>query len=183
MSSQVLKKISTELQFVGRNVFIKEVITQNFWSFELGTKQGISVPMWIIIVFQRRERQDSQNLANDTFYRPPVTNAQCPIGTENYPDSAILTNYDDDDYGQGYGLIKEAFKALTKDVTLQPYTSEHDFRSFNNDNNIGYNMYIFDIRYKKIFTDSQPIKVEIKISENVPAGIYGYALILTNKLV
>ena len=35
----------------------------------------------------------------------PITSAQCVIGTEKYPDSAILLNYDDDDYSQGYGQI------------------------------------------------------------------------------
>ena len=44
----------------------------------------------------------------------PVSSAQCIIGTEKYPDSATLLNYDDDDYSQGYGLIKEAFKLLQK---------------------------------------------------------------------
>ena len=73
--------------------------------------------------------QDSQILANDTFYRPPVTSAQCIIGTEKYPDNSILLNYNDDDYNQGYGQIKEAFRALTKDDILQPYISDNDFRS------------------------------------------------------
>ena len=40
-----------------------------------------------------------------------------------------LLNYDDDDYNQGYGQIKEALKALTKDDILQPYISDNDFRS------------------------------------------------------
>ena len=44
----------------------------------------------------------------------PVTSAECVIGTEKYPDSAILLNYDDNDHSQGYGQIKEAHKALTK---------------------------------------------------------------------
>ena len=35
------------------------------------------------------------------------------------PDSAILLNYDDDDYSQGYGQIKEAFRAPTNDDILQ----------------------------------------------------------------
>ena len=78
----------------------------------------------IIIGFQQRDRQDSQNLNNDTFYRPPVTSAQCHILTEIYPDNAILLNYNDDDYNQGYGQIKEDFKALTKDDILQAYISD-----------------------------------------------------------
>ena len=48
------------------------------------------MPIWILISFQQRNIQDSQNINNDTFYRPPVTSAQCIIGTEKYPDSGIL---------------------------------------------------------------------------------------------
>ena len=44
-------------------------------------------------------------------------------------------------------------------------------------------MYVFDIRYQKIFESSQPIKVEFKFDGVIPAGIYGYALVLTNKLI
>ena len=44
-------------------------------------------------------------------------------------------------------------------------------------------MYVFDIRYQKSFESSQPIKVEFKFDGVVPAGIYGYALVLTNKLI
>ena len=160
---------------------MKEVNTQNLWCFELGTQEGVNVPIWIIVGFQQSDRQHDQNLNNDTFYRPPVTSAQCIIGTEKYPDSAILLIYIDDDYSQGYGLIKQAFKDLTKDDILEPYISDNDFRSSNDGHNIGYNLYVFDIRYQKNFESAQPIKVEFKFDGVVPAGIYGYALVLTNK--
>ena len=111
-----------------------------------------------------------------------VISAQVVIGVERYPDSAILLNYDDDDYSQGYGLIKETFKAITKDDILKPYITEDDFRSSNEGTNIGYIIYAFDIRYQKNFENAQPVKVEFKFSENIPAGIYGYALVLTNRL-
>ena len=88
---------------------MKEVNTQNFWTIELGTQEGVNVPIWIYVAFQQHDRQHDQNLNNDTFYRMPVTSAQCIIGIENNPDSAILLNYDDDNYSQGYGQIKEAF--------------------------------------------------------------------------
>ena len=119
---------------------------------------------------------------NDTFVRLPVISAQVVIGTERYPDSGVLLNYDDDDCSQAYGLIKEAFRALTKDDILKPYISEDDFRSFNERNSIGYNIYAFDIRYQKNFENAQAVNVEIKFSENIPAGIYGYAVVLTNRL-
>ena len=183
LSNQIVDKIPTELQYIERSVFMKEVNTQNLWNFELGTQEGINVPIWIIIGFQQRDRQNSQKENNDAFYRPSVISAQCIIGTEKYPDSSILLNYNDDDYNQGYGQIKEAFRALTKDDILQPYISDGDFRSSNNNNNIGYNLYVFDIRYQKDFENSQPIKLEFKFDGVVPAGIYGYALVLTNKKI
>ena len=113
----------------------------------------------------------------------PVTSGQCNIGTEKYTDSAILLNYNDDAYSQGYGQTKEVFRALTQDDILQPYISEDDYRSNNDDDNIGYNIHCFDIRYQKNYESGQPVKVEYKLDRAVPAGIYGYAIVLTNKLV
>ena len=144
----------------------------------------MNVPIWIIIGFQQRDRQDSQNLNNDTFCRLPVVSAQCIIGTEKYPDAGILLNYDDDNYSQGYHQIKEAFKAISKDEILQPYISDENFRTSNAAaNDVGYNLYVFDIRYQKNFTTSQPIEIEFKFEGVVPNDINGYALVLTNKLV
>ena len=92
-------------------------------------------------------------------------------------------NYNDDDYSQGCGLIKQAFKDLTKDDILEPYKSDNDFRSSNDGNNIGFNLYVFDMRYQKNFESAQPIKVEFNFVGVIPAGIYGYASVLTNRLV
>ena len=182
LSKQIINKTPTEINYPETSVCMKEVNTQNFWVFELGTQEGINIPTWIFIGFQQNDRQHDQNLNNDTFVRLPVTSAQVVIGTERYPDSAILLNYDDDDFSHGYGQIKEAFKSLTKDDILQPYISDLDFKSSNDGNDIGYNIYVFDIRYQKNFENSQPVKVDIKFSENIPGGIYGYALVLTKRL-
>ena len=182
LSKQILNKTPTEIKYPERSVFMKEVNTQNFWTFELGTQEGINIRIWIFVGFQQNDRQHDQNLNNDTFVRLPVISTQVVIGTERYPDSGILLNHDDDDYSQGYGQIKEALKVLTKDDILKPYISEDDFRSSNEGNNIGYNIYAFDIRYQEKFENAQPVKVELKFSESIPAGIYGYALVLTNRL-
>ena len=183
LMTQIKKNSRTLLHYPERSVFMKDVNTQNLWTFELGTQEGINVPIWIFVAFQQNDRQHDQNLNNDTFVRLPAISAQCIIGTEKYPDSSILLNYNDDIYSQGYGQIKKAFKALTKDNLLRPYKSEHDFRSSNDGNNIGYNIYAFDIQYQKNFESSQPIKVEFKFDGVVPVGIYGYALVLTNRLI
>ena len=182
MSKQILNK--TELRYIERYVFMKEVNNQNLWNFELGSQENMNVPIWIIIGFQQQDRQDSQNLNIDTFCWLPVVSAQCVIGTEKYPDTGILLNHDDDDYSQGYHQIKEAFKALTKDDILQPYISEEDFRISNvRAADVGYRLYVFDIRYQKNYTASQPIEVEFKFDGVVPDNVNGYASVLTNKLV
>ena len=118
--NQFMKKMNTELHYPERSVFMKKRKTQNFWVFELGTPEGINVPLWIYVVFQQSDREHHQNLINDTFYRMPVTSVQCIIGTEIYPDSRILLTYDDDDYSQRYAQIKKAFRLLTKGDILQP---------------------------------------------------------------
>ena len=70
-------------------------------------QQSLNDLIWIFVVFQQRDRQDSQTLNNDTFCRLTVTSVQCIIGTEEYPDAGFLLNYDDDDYSQGYVNIKK----------------------------------------------------------------------------
>ena len=99
---------------------MKEVNTQSIWNFEKGTQESINDLIWIFAIFQQSDRQHDQNLNNNTFHRTPVRSVQCNIGTEEYPCSAILVNFDDDENSQGYGQMKEAFKALTQDDILQP---------------------------------------------------------------
>ena len=184
LSKQSLNKTPTELRYVERSVFMKEVNNQSLWNFELGSQENMNVPIWIIIGFQQQNRQNSQTFNNDTFCRLPVVSAQCIIGTEKYTDAVILLNYDDDDYSQGYHQFKEAFRALAKDDILQPYISEDDFMSSNYAaNDVGYNLYVFDIIYQKNYTVSQPTKVEFKFDGVVPNDVNGYALVSTNKLV
>ena len=168
---QITKRMPTELHYPEKSVFMKEVNTQNLWTFELGVKEGINVPIRIYVVFQQNDRQHIQSSNNDTFYRMPVTSAQCFTGTERYRDSANLLNYNDDDYSQAYGQIKEVFKALTKDIILQPFITEDDFRSSNDGDIIAYNIHSFDIRYQKNLEIGQSVNVEYKLDGVVPAGI------------
>ena len=163
LQTQIKNKTPTNLHYPERSVFMKEVNTPNFWTFELGTQEGVNVPIWVFVAFQQQDRQHDQTFNNDTFCRLSVSSAQYFIGTEKNPDSATLLNYADDDYSQGYGGIKEAFKALTKDNILQPYISENDFRCDNNGNNIGYNIHVFDIRYQKNYRSGQSVKVEFEL--------------------
>ena len=92
LMTQIKNNTPTPLYYPERSVFLKEVNTQNFWTFELGTQEGVNVPIWIYVVFQQKDRQNDQNLSNDTFVRLPVKADQVVIGTEMYPDTAILLN-------------------------------------------------------------------------------------------
>ena len=98
LSKQILNKTPTEIKYPERSVFMKGVNTQNFWTFELGTQEGNNMSTSVFVAFLQNDRQHDQNLNNDTFLRLPVISAQVVIGTERYPDSGFLLNYDDDDY-------------------------------------------------------------------------------------
>ena len=87
LSDHILNNKPTELRYVERSFFMKEVNNQNIWNFELGSQENTNIPIWIVIGFQQQDRQDSQNLNDDTFCRLPVVCAQCVIGTEKYPDA------------------------------------------------------------------------------------------------
>ena len=80
----------------------------------------MNVPIWNIIGFQQRDRQDSQILNNDTFCRLPVTSAQRNISTQKYPDEGILLGHDNDGSSQGRDQTEEASRASKNDI-LQTY--------------------------------------------------------------
>ena len=97
ISKQILSKLPTDTQYLERSVFMEEKNTQNLWSFELATQQGINVLLCILVHLQQRDRQESQNSNNDTFCRSPVTSARTIIEMKRYTDFGITLNYDDDD--------------------------------------------------------------------------------------
>ena len=64
---QTLNKTHTDPGYVERSVFLEQVNNHNLWNFELGSQENMNVPIRIIIGFQQKDRQDSQNLINDSF--------------------------------------------------------------------------------------------------------------------
>ena len=120
--------------------------------------------------FPAKQQATPSKFIQRYFLQNILTSCQCIVGTEKYPDRALLPNYDDDDYSQGHGQTKEDFRALTKDDILQPGTSEDEFGSSNDGNDFGYNIHSFDIRYQKNFETDQPIKAEFLFSATSPLG-------------
>ena len=103
LSKQILGKPPTKLKYVERSVLLKEINAQFLWFFDSRTQERINISIWIVESFQQRGRQYNQNLNNDSFFRPPITSVQCIAGTEKYPDSSILTIYNDAEYIHGFG--------------------------------------------------------------------------------
>ena len=65
--NQILKKTPTNLHYPEKSVFMKEVNTQKFWNFDLGTKESFNILVWIYVVFQESDRQHDRNLNIDIF--------------------------------------------------------------------------------------------------------------------
>ena len=64
--NEIKNKTPTNFHYPERPVFMKEVSTQSFWTFELGVQEAINVPIWIYLFFQQSDRQHDQNFNNDT---------------------------------------------------------------------------------------------------------------------
>ena len=72
---------------------------------------------------------------------------------------------------------------LLQKITFFNHMYLKRFRSSNDNNGVGGNIYAFDIGFQEYFKAAQPIKIEFNLDAVVPAGIYSYASVLTNRLV
>ena len=55
-----MKKTPTNLHYPERSVFMKKVKSQKIWTFELGTQEGIKVPIWIYVGSQQNAGENDQ---------------------------------------------------------------------------------------------------------------------------
>ena len=173
---QILDKDPTELYYIERVVFRKDVNTNNNWTFELGNS-GESTPSFIIVGFQARNKIDSQTHDNAIFDRLPVSNAVCKIGSEKYPDDGIECDYDRDKYDQAYSENENFYLLKSETNLLNPFINLHKFRT-------NYNFYVFDLSKQKDPIGSQPIRLEFKFNAAIDVADYiAYALVLTPKLI
>ena len=74
MTYQLLNKNPTELYYMERIIFRKDVNTNKNWTFDLGNS-GKSTPTFLIVGFQARNEIDSQTHDNAKFDRLPISNA------------------------------------------------------------------------------------------------------------
>ena len=173
---QILDNDPTELFYTERTVYRKVVNTKNNWTFELGNS-GESTPSFIIVGFQARNKIESQRHNNAIFYRLPISNANCKIGSEKHPDVGIEWDYDRDKYDPAYSGLENFSLLKSESNLLNPFIDLHNFRT-------NYNVYVFDLSKQKDNIASQPIRLEFKFSAAINVADYiAYALVLTTKLI
>ena len=131
--------------------------------FELGVGSKVNVPLNIIIGIQQRDLLISQLQNIDNFFRPRVRNAHCFIGTEKYTEVGLNCDYPHDEYSRACGEIFSYFEHLTKDNIL-PLCKIHEVLrtevTGGVGNTVGYTLYVFDFRYKRLFSYAQLFKVQ-----------------------
>ena len=184
MLGHIVSKTPTELSYIKRSSFMKELTTENNWTSELAVGHIVDTPIYVVIGFTKRDQINQQHQNKDTFHRPSVVNAQCNIAIEKFPDAGINCKYASDKYSKKYGEIVSCFRHLAKDNTLKPYITQEGFITSNSypDGNPGYKLYVFDIRHHQDYSSAQPIKVRFDFRAAIPAAtkLIGYALLLTN---
>ena len=118
MLGHIVSKTPTELTYSKRSSYMKDVTTENVWTFELGVGDGVDIPIHVIVGFMQKDQfnQQYQNIDTQCF----IVNAQCFIGSEKFPDAGINCNYAIDNYSQAYGEIVSCFRHLAKNNILQP---------------------------------------------------------------
>ena len=181
----IVSKAPTELSFIKRSSYMKDVTTENNWNFALGVEGGIGITIYVVAGLMQRSQLNQKHQNKETFFKPSVVNAHCIIGSEKFPDAGIICNCAIDKYSQAYGEVRSCFSHLAQYNILQRYITQKDFVTSNNypEGNPGYNLYVFHIRHHHEYSSPQPIKVSFDYRPAVPAAtnLIGYALLLTNK--
>ena len=84
---------------------MEDLSTENNWTYELGVEKVVDVSFYVFVGFMPIVQFYQQTQNNDTFYQPSVTNAQCDISTERYPDLGINCDHERDKFSHAYGEI------------------------------------------------------------------------------
>ena len=116
MMDKLSNKAPTELYYMERIVFRKDVNLIKNWTFDLG-KNGESTPTTVTVGFQARKKIDSQTHDNAIFDRLPISNAVCKIGSDKNPVDGIECDYKRDNYTEAY---QEKGKPLSIAYRNQP---------------------------------------------------------------
>ena len=93
MLGHIVSRAATELSYIERSSFTKDVTIENNSTFVLPRGDVIGIPIYVKVEFMRRDQFNQQHQSIDTLSRPSVVNAQCSIGCEKYPDAGMNCIY------------------------------------------------------------------------------------------
>ena len=100
-----------------------------------------------------RNKFSDQEQNNSVFDTLPIISAVCKIGSENFPENAILCDYSRYNYCEAYYEIENFLKMYTETTFLKPIINFNKFR-------IDYNFYVFNLNNQKEKIATQPIRLE-----------------------
>ena len=58
---------ATELTYIKRSSYMKDVTNGKNWTFELGVGEGVDIPVYVIVGFMQGDWFNQQHQINDTF--------------------------------------------------------------------------------------------------------------------
>ena len=142
-----------ELSNNKRSSFEKDVTTENNWIFELGVRDGIDVPIYVIAGFMRRDQFNQEHQYNDLIYTPSAVSAQCFIRSEKYPDAGINCNHAFVIYSQTNAVSFRVLDVYLKTLFYNHILQKKDFVTCNNhpDSKPAYNVIVSDNRHHQHF--------------------------------
>ena len=169
------KKNNVDFSYYERKTFYKNVPNATNFLFDLGMESGMERPQYIIVGFENNNVNEQTHDAS-AFHVMNVTEFNCKIGSEFYPEDRMNINYSANNY-------IEAFKEIvsfSKDYNglphnIKPYINHRTFKS-------NYRIYVFDTRYQSDHIGPKPIQLNFKFSAAV-ADVICHALVLTRKVI
>ena len=82
MNDSFISKGPSEFVSIRTPAISEDVEQRDKKNFELGVREGIGLPIYVIVGIQQEERLNNQLIDIDSFYRPRIIFAQCKIGSE-----------------------------------------------------------------------------------------------------
>ena len=93
MLGHIVSETATESSYINGSSYMKDVTTENSWTFELSVGDGIDIPIYVIVGFMQRDHFNRKHQKNVAFYGPSVVISQIISGSEIFPDAGINSNY------------------------------------------------------------------------------------------
>jgi hypothetical protein len=174
----IIKKENIPVAFSARYSESKNVTQTRTFDWTLNVTAGIEKPRWIIVGFQT-DKNETQEQNPAVFNHVNLTRAHVNLGSDKFPDSDIITNFQTNDYSELYEMFDNFKKEYYSFNSLVGGT-QVNFPAFKS----LYPLIVFDVRRQSESLQSTTIDVKLKFffSEPVPANTVAYATIISNKM-